>query len=275
MYKSPILIAEVGCTAKNFCEVKHIKFQKRNNKELLPDEQYNSPHPVPENSYGETYGAHREYLEFNIHEHKELKDYCENIGVTYSTSVWDLTSAKEVCSIKPSFIKIPSATNCNFEMLSYLCSNYGGLIHLSLGMTTKDEENKIIELFQKSNRLKDIILYACTSGYPVPFKELSLLEIKRLNETYGDTIHAIGFSGHHNGISADISAFTLGATYIERHFSLDRTWKGTDHAASLEPDGLRRLKRDLDHLYEALTFKKSEILEIEIPQRKKLKWTTN
>jgi sialic acid synthase SpsE len=82
----------------------------------------------------------------------------------------------------------------------------------------------------------------------------------------------VGYSGHHNGIALDIAAFTLGASFIERHFTLDRTWKGTDHAASLEPDGLRRLSRNLDQVTEALTYKNQEILLIEKPQRAKLKW---
>jgi sialic acid synthase SpsE len=280
-----ILIAEIGCnhmgemtTAKkmidvavDYCGVTHVKFQKRNNKELLSVEQYNAPHPNPGNSYGETYGAHREFLEFTVDQHIELKKYCESKGVVYSTSVWDLTSAKEIASILPSMIKVPSATNTNFDMLTWLLEHYLGEIHLSVGMTTRDEEVAIIELFKKMNRTKDLVLYACTSGYPVPFEQVHLLEIKRLIDTYGDIVKAVGFSGHHKGIGIDIAAVTLGATYIERHYTLDRTLKGTDHAASLEPDGLRRLQRDLESTFLAMTYKPMEIVEIEIPQRKKLK----
>ena len=280
-----ILIAEIGCnhmgemtTAKkmidvavDYCGVTHVKFQKRNNKELLSVEQYNAPHPNPGNSYGETYGAHREFLEFTVDQHIELKKYCESKGVVYSTSVWDLTSAKEIASILPSMIKVPSATNTNFDMLTWLLEHYHGEIHLSLGMTTRDEEVAIIELFKKMNRTKDLVLYACTSGYPVPFEQVHLLEIKRLIDTYGDLVKAVGFSGHHKGVGIDIAALTLGATYIERHYTLDRTLKGTDHAASLEPDGLRRLQRDLEATSLAMTYKPMEIVEIEIPQRNKLK----
>ncbi len=115
------------------------------------------------------------------------------------------------------------------------------------------------------------MLYACTSGYPVPFDELCLLEIDEIKRRYGRQIRAVGFSGHHLGIAADIAAYTLGASWIERHFSLDRTWKGTDHAASLEPDGLRRLVRDLHAVERALTRKEKALLDIEIPQRDKLK----
>ena len=99
-----------------------------------------------------------------------------------------------------------------------------------------------------------------------------MLEIKRIKEKYGEKVKEIGFSGHHNGIAIDIAAYTLGARIIERHFTLNRTWKGTDHAASLEPDGLRRLERDLKNTYKALTYKKEEILDVEKIQRDKLKY---
>jgi N-acetylneuraminate synthase len=158
-------------------------------------------------------------------------------------------------------------------VLDYLCKNYKGKIHLSLGMTTKNEEEKIVNFFESKNKNKDLILYACTSAYPVDSANVCLLEIKRLVEKYKVTkkVLDIGFSGHHNGIALDMAAYTLGANYIERHFTLDRTWKGTDHAASIEPDGMRRLKRNLEELYLALNYKNQEVLEIEKSTRKKLK----
>ena len=115
------------------------------------------------------------------------------------------------------------------------------------------------------------MLYSCTSGYPVAFEEIALHEILRIRDKYKDEVAAIGFSGHHLGIAADIAAMTLGVAFIERHFTLDRTWKGTDHAASLEPDGLRRLARDVRHVSLALAAKEQEILPVEEVQRKKLK----
>lgn len=241
-------------------------------RELLTIDQYNSPHPNPSNSYGDTYGEHREFLEFTLEEHRELKNYCESKGGTYISSVWDLTSAKEIASLNPDMIKIPSATNTNIDLLNWLLVNYYGEIHLSLGMTTREEEDFIIKLFQDMKRNNDLVLYASTSGYPVSFGEVHLLEIKRLKEKYEHIVKAIGFSGHHNGIAIDIAAQTLGAKYIERHFTLNRTFKGTDHAASLEPDGLRKLKRDVDATLEALTYKPKEIIDIEVPQRRKLKY---
>ena len=87
------------------------KFQKRCPKELLTDEQYNAPHPNPHNSYGDTYGAHREFLELDVNQHRELKKHCDEIGLLYSCSVWDTTSAREIVSINPPLIKVGSPSN--------------------------------------------------------------------------------------------------------------------------------------------------------------------
>ena len=286
MYKKPYVIEEAGCnhmgqmdiahdlinTAAYFCKADAIKFQKRCPKELLTKEQYDAPHPNPANSYGGTYGAHREFLEFNVEQHAQLKKWCEEAGITYSTSVWDMTSAKEIASLKPEFIKIPSACNNHFEMLSWLCENYQGEIQLSFGMTTHAEEEEIVQLFEKHGRAKDLVLFNCTSGYPVPFKDVCLLEITRMREAFENRVKAIGFSGHHLGIAVDVAAYTLGANVIERHYTIDRTWKGTDHAASLEPDGIRKLVRNLNAVHDALQYKQEEILPIEQVQRDKLKY---
>ena len=284
-YKKPFVIAEIGCNHKGdmeiakelikiaaiFCEADAVKFQKRNNKELLTEQQYNEPHPNPANSYGETYGSHREFLEFDVDQHSQLKKYCEEMGVIYSTSVWDTTSAIEIASLNPEFIKIPSACNNNYDMLGWLCDNYKGEIHISTGMTTKDETGDLVQFFEDRGRNMDLVLYNCTSGYPVPFEDVCLLDINLLNEKYSHKVKHIGFSGHHLGIAVDIAAFTLGANIIERHYTIDRTWKGTDHAASLEPMGLRKLSRDLNAVHAALSFKKTDILPIEQVQRDKLK----
>ena len=279
------IIAEIGCNHKGdmeiahemikiaaqFCQVDVVKFQKRNPKELLTTEEYNAPHPEPYHSYGRTYGEHREFLEFDLEQHRQLKKWCEDWGVVYSSSVWDITSAKEIASLEPEMIKIPSACNLKFDMLDYLCKEYEGEIHLSLGMTTQTEEEQIVRFFEERDRAKDLIVYSCTSGYPVPFEDICLKEVIRIGNKFEKRVKAVGFSGHHLGIAADIAALAYGAQYFERHFTLDRTWKGTDHAASLEPDGMRRLARDLRNVSKAMTYKQKEILDIEKAQRKKLK----
>lgn len=283
--KPPKIIAEIGCnhkgdmtiarelilTAATYCKADVVKFQKRCNKELLTPEEYNAPHPNPANSYGSTYGAHREFLEFDLDQHRQLKAWCEEFGIEYSTSVWDVTSAKEIVSLHPKLIKIPSACNLNKPLLQYLCDNFEGEIHLSFGMTTKEEEEEIVSFFEQNGRAKDVVLYNCTSGYPVPFEDICLLEITRMRQQYADRVKAIGFSGHHLGIAVDSAAVALGAEWIERHYTLDRTWKGTDHAASLEPDGVRKLCRDCRAVAKALTYKDKDVLDIEMVQRNKLK----
>lgn len=280
------IMAEVGCNHKGdmdiarelimiaatFCKVDVVKFQKRNPRELLTLEQYNAPHPNPMHSYGKTYGEHREFLELSLVQHRQLKQWCEEYKIDYCTSVWDLTSAKEITTLNPKLIKIPSACNLHFEMLGYLCENFPGEVHLSFGMTTHDEEENIVSFFEKHGRAKDMVIYSCTSGYPVAFEDICLREITRLIERFGSRVKEVGFSGHHLGIAADIAAMTLGATWIERHYTLDRTWKGTDHSASLEPDGIRRLARDVHNVAKAFAYKENEVLAVEKVQRDKLKW---
>ena len=280
------LVAEIGCnhqgnlkmafkmldTLRNFCSIKYVKFQKRTPRELLTEKEYNSPHPNPINSFGKTYGEHREKLEFDISLHNRLIRYCDKIGLIYSTSVWDLTSAKQITKTKCSNIKIPSACNNNLELLKFLFKNFTKNLHISMGMTTKREEDNILGIIKKFKRKKNkLIIYACTSSYPSLDEDVNLFEIKRLQKKFGRYAE-IGFSGHHKGIAIDIAAATLGATWIERHFTLDRTMKGTDHSASLEPDGIRRLNRDLKSLSKVMTYKKKEILQSEQLQRKKLKY---
>jgi len=280
-----MLIAEIGSNHKGeletahqmikfasiFCQVNVVKFQKRTPKELLTKEEYNARQLNSQHSFGETYGQHLEFLEFDVDEHRLLKQWCEEENLIYSTSVWDMTAAREIVSIDPKMIKIPSASNLDFEMLGFLCNEFQGEIHLSLGMTTRKEEEKIVSFFEKRGRNKDLVLYACTSGLRIPFDDLSLLEIARLKDTYSGRIKAFGFSGHHLGIAADIAAMTLGATYFQRHLTLDHTWKGADQAASLEPEEMRRLAHDLRDVSRALTHKKEEILNIEKEERLKLK----
>jgi sialic acid synthase len=291
------VIAEIGCNHKgdmdiakelihvaaHVCKADVAKFQKRNNRELLTPSEFDTPHPVPENAYGDTYGAHREFLEFDTDQHRDLIDECAKNGIAYSTSVWDLTSAKEMAALNPPLLKIPSATNQHYDLQGYLCDHYAGEIHVSTGMSTGNEIANLVAFYEERGRAKDLVVYSCTSGYPVAFHDICLFEIKSLMEKFGERVKGIGFSGHHLGIAADVAALALGKsmeadgkghfTHVERHFTLDRTWKGTDHAASLEPDGLRRLCRDLKHVNQALAFKGQEILPVEQVQRDKLKWS--
>jgi len=279
------VVAEIGCnhkgdfaiaiemieTAAIFCKADFVKFQKRSNRELLTAEEYDAPHPVPENSYGQTYGQHREFLEFDADQHAALQRRCKELRIGYASSVWDVTSAKTIAELEPHHIKVPSACNLDFGLLGFLADHTGGEIHVALGMTSREEQEQIVAFFEGRGAADRVVLYACTSAYPVPFDRVCLLEVAKLRELYGERVKEIGFSGHHLGIAVDMGAVALGASWVERHFTLDRTWRGTDHAASLEADGMRRLVRDVRALARAMTSKESEILDVEVSQRKKLK----
>jgi len=287
VYKEPQIIAEIGCNHKGELEIaKELltlckqngatvgKFQKRTPKELLTPEQYNAPHPNPHNSFGKTYGEHREFLELSIDDHRELQQHCQSISLEYSCSVWDTTSAKEIVSLNPTLIKVGSPSNQHWEMQKVLRDEYTGDVHISTGMTTKEEIEKIVKFWEegKGDAKNRVVLYNCTSGYPVPFEDVCLLDLRLIQAKYANRVKAIGFSGHHLGIAIDVAAYAMGAQWIERHFTKDRTWKGTDHAASLEPGGLGRLHRDLTATYTAMSYKKTDILDLEKEQRAKLKW---
>jgi N-acetylneuraminate synthase len=292
-YQECKVVAEIGCVhlgsldrakmlaslAKN-AGATMLKTQKRNPKESVPKEWWDKPHPVSQFAYGKTYLEHRENLELNMQQHADLKEYCESIGIIYSSSVWDMTSTKEVIELNPEMIKVPSACNHRFDMMDYLYNNYNGQIHISMGMTTIVERTKIINhVYSKAfEAIPKTVLYHCTSGYPVPFEKLYLKEIDFLNNKVrpitinGETTKfQIGFSNHGYGISADIASYILGATWIERHFVEDRALNHTDAAPSLEFDGLRRLCRDLKAVHQTLKHKPDNMDEIELEQRKKLR----
>ena len=262
--RSPRVVAEIGCNhrgevetaerlidAAAFCGATFAKFQKRRSRELLTPEQYDAPYDNP-NSYGRTYGEHRERLEFSIETHRRLKAYCEGRRIGYATSVWDVTSAREIASLGCDYVKVPSACNNHVDLLKVLRDECRSDVHVSLGMTTSEEE----DVARRAVLVVPEAASSCTrappgtpSRWPTPASSRSRAS---RSATWSPGVAApVGFSGHHLGIAIDLAAPILGATWIERHFTLDRTWKGTDHAASLEPSGLQRLVRDLQALSEA------------------------
>ncbi len=286
-YKKPLFVAEICCNHMGSIDLAKVmidlakesganivKFQKRDieswekRKPLV----YNSPHKDIKNAFSDTYKEHRKFLEFSFEEHKELKKYCDLKGVEYSASVWDLISAKQICSLKPKIIKIASPCNCNFEMMEWICNNYMGEIHLSLGMTSKKDIDNIVNFFVNKKRNKDLVLYTCTSGYPVKYEDMCILEITYLIEKYGSVIKDIGFSGHHIGTAIDIAAYTLGANIIERHFTIDKSLKGTDQKVALTKEEFKDLINNINNVRKSLTYKSKDILDVEIENKEKLKW---
>ena len=138
-------------------------------------------------------------------------------------------------------------------------------------MTSANEIDEIVSFLDRRAALKRTVLYSCTSSYPAKIEDVKLLDILNLKEKYGKFVKAIGFSGHHKGLSIDNAAITLGASWFERHFTFDRTAKGTDHAASLESEGLMKLRIRLDETNMTLNYKPKNILKSEKFQRNYLK----
>lgn len=280
----PMVVAEHCCNHKGSVDTAmqmikeaslagadYAKFQKWYPKESLTDEHYNSPHPDMAQSFGEPYGIHRENLEFDVSIHKDLQKYCEEVGIGYSSSAFDMTSLKQIITLNPDYIKIPSQKNTVLDFYPVLADEFDGDVHVSTGMTSDAEINIILEHLDKNNLLERTVLYSATSCYPCPHDQIHLLRISKFCDLYGDLVKAIGFSGHHNGIAPDIAALALGARYFERHFTLDRTMKGTDQAASLEPQGLMKLCRDLVNVDLGLTNRPDGILDSEMHNYKKVK----
>lgn len=272
------VIAEIGCShggslerAKKLARLAKlsgahiVKTQKRNPRESVKKELWDQPHPNKMYAYGDTYLEHRENLELSINDHIKLKEYCESIDIEYSTSVWDMTSAREIVALNPKMIKIPSACNNDKKLRRFLIKEYKGQIHISLGMLNVVERSK---LYLKLMPYKDrIVVYNCTSGYPVPFNQLYLKEIKYLTKGFTN----VGFSNHGKGIAMGPVCYALGARYFEYHFIDDRLFPHTDSSNSLEPQGLNKLVRDLKAVSQALQYKPDELDEIEKEQRDKLR----
>lgn len=275
--KNCTLVAEIGCShggslsravyltklaAENGADI--VKFQKRNPHVSTPENIKHKAHPNPHFAYGNTYLDHRLKLELSIKDHLIIKDTCKSLKVGYGCSVWDLDSAKDVISISPDLIKIPSACNQNIDLIKYCLENSDNDLHISLGMTDLEDR---IELFDRYKGYKSrIIFYHCVSEYPCPFERMHLLGI---SDIVGGGFRA-AFSNHGYGIACDIAAMMLGAEFDERHFIDDRAFRHTDAAASLEPEGLKKLRRDLDAVYASLT-PRINMTEEELVQSRKLK----
>lgn len=249
------------------CGADYVKLQKRNPPDCIPLELQDKPHPNTLFAYGDTYLAHRMALELNAEQHRELKEYCESISIGYATSIWDVQSAREIISLDPDYIKLPSACNMRRDLIEILAWEYSGEIHISTGMIAPGERVDLAMMLSELGILNRTVLYHCTSEYPCPFERLYLLEIENLKKI---GVKAVGFSNHGFGIAADIVGYMLGAEWLERHFVDDRTFHHTDASASLEPDGLRRLCRDLKAVRKALYYKKN-ISQGEAEQRQKLR----
>lgn len=226
------------------CGVHAVKLQKRSNKELYTQAMYNKPYEN-ENSYGSTYGAHREALEFGEKEYQELKAHADEKGLIFFATPFDFRSVDFLEKLNVKCYKVASALITDIPLIEHIASK-GKPIFVSTGGTTLEDSDRAYEAIKKYN--VPLCFMQCTATYPqTDYTETNLNVLTTYRERYPDVV--LGYSNHVSGIMLPVAAYMLGARAVETHFTLNRAWKGTDHSYSLEPVGLRKLCRDLSRIY--------------------------
>ncbi len=228
------------------CGANAVKLQKRDNRSLYTKAGYDKSYDN-ENSYGATYGEHREALEFGESEYKELKVYSTEIGITMFATAFDFPSVDFLAKLEIPAFKVASGDLKNTPLLTHM-AKVGKPMILSTGGGTMEDVNRAYDAVMPIN--PQLCVLQCTAGYPAAFEEMNLRVITTFRERFPSTV--VGLSSHDNGIAMALAAYMLGARVVEKHFTLNHTWKGTDHAFSLEPIGLQKMVRDLKRARVAL-----------------------
>ena len=239
------------------CGADAVKLQKRDNKTLYTKALYNKVYDN-RNSFGNTYGEHREFLEFGKSEYLELMEYAKSLDLDMFATAFDFTSADFLEEIGVPAYKIASGDLTSIPLLQHIAKK-GKPIILSTGGGTMEDIQRAYDAIMPIN--SELCLLQCTAAYPAEPKDLNLRVISELKSNFPDIL--VGLSDHENGIAMAVAAYVLGARVIEKHFTLNHTWKGTDHAFSLEPTGFRKLVRDLRRLPIALGSGVKDVIEIE------------
>ena len=223
-----------------------VKLQKRDNRGLYTRAAYDKPYDN-ENSFGSTYGEHREFLEFGLKEYTELQRYARELGVDFFATAFDIASADFLGALDVPAFKIASGDVKSTPLLEHV-ARFGKPVIISTGGAVIDDVQRAYDTVRAINPQVGIL--QCTAGYPASFEELDLRVIEQYRERFSGAV--IGYSGHDNGIAMPVAAYVLGARIVEKHFTLNRAMKGTDHAFSLEPVGLRKMVRDLQRTHRAM-----------------------
>jgi sialic acid synthase len=234
-----------------------VKLQKRDNRGLYTRAAYEKSYDN-ENSFGATYGEHREFLEFGREEYIALQAYAKELGVDFFATAFDTTSADFLESLNMPAYKIASGDLKSLPLLRHVAS-FGKPMIVSTGGALLEDVTRAYEAILPIN--PRLAILQCTAGYPAAFEELDLRVISTYRDHFSQAV--IGFSSHDNGISMPVAAYMLGARIIEKHFTLNRAMKGTDHAFSLEPVGLRKMVRDLDRTFKAMGDGRKKIYDSE------------
>jgi N-acetylneuraminate synthase/sialic acid synthase len=228
------------------CGANAVKLQKRDNRSLYTRDFFNRPYDN-ENSFGPTYGEHREALEFGKADYQDLIGYAQEIGITFFATAFDMPSVDFLEDLDMPAYKAASADLTNIPLLRRIAETGKPMI-VSTGAATLDDVRRAYDEVAQVN--PQIGLLQCTAGYPAAWDELDLRVVETYRELFSETV--VGLSSHDNGIAMAVASYVLGARIIEKHFTLNRAMKGTDHRFSLEPQGLRKMVRDLRRTRRAL-----------------------
>jgi sialic acid synthase SpsE len=219
-----------------------------------------------------TYLDYKYKVEFEAPEYNAIAAHCEAHGIEWSASPWDMDSLEFLKQYDVPFLKVPSAMLTNDELLEG-CVASGKRVIFSTGMSTKEEIDHAVAVLRKAklvhNNPHKIGLLHCNSTYPAPINELNLSGIQTLQSEYPD--FEIGYSGHEFRLGTTVAAVYLGASIIERHITLDRQMWGSDHLASVEPQGLFKLVSGIRELEQAYGDGVIQVTESEKPVRAKLR----
>ena len=221
------------------CGADAVKLQKRNNKTLFTKESYDREYDNPV-SYGKTYGEHREFLEFEEDEYTELKEYAKELDITFFATAFDIPSADFLEKIDVPAFKIASGDLKNIPLLKHV-AKFGKAMVVSTGGGSMEDVVRAYEAVKPIN--PNFTILQCVAGYPPEHDEMNLKVIQTFRERFPDIV--VGLSSHDNGILMPVVAYMLGARVVEKHFTLNRAAKGTDHSFSLTPIGFRKMVRDL------------------------------
>ena len=240
-----------------------VKFQKRSVTDILIRAAREAPYLTP-NSLGATYGEHREKLELPEEAYRELVDHCGKADITFLASAWDPKSADFVDELGAPAFKVSSADLTNLPLLDHIARK-GKPILLSTGMSDMDEIADAVRTIRRHH--DQLVLLQCTSAYPCDNADLNLRAMETLRRAFDVPV---GYSGHERGLAPTEAAVALGAVVVERHFTVDRTLPGPDHAASLEPRGLELLVRNIRNVDAALGSPEKRMVPAERAVRERL-----
>lgn len=240
------------------CGVNAIKFQRRNNKNLFTDTFYSSPYQNP-NSFGDSYGEHRENLELSLIELEKIKLFVESKNCDFLVTPFDLSSLEDLEKINCSFYKIASADIVHIPLIEKIAKTYKPII-MSTGYSTYSDIDRAVSKLDefKSN----YSLLHCTASYPAEISDMNLNCIPEMIKRYPKAFK-IGLSDHENGIDCASVGYLLGARIFEKHFTLNRANKGTDNSFSLEPSGMKKLVRNIKRIPISLGESKHKLLKSE------------